>query len=69
MGHSLGGGVGPMRCAKGVVDINVPKLGQRLSEGGIVSLFLLVKAQVLQKKDLPGLKLRSEGLDLRSDAV
>jgi hypothetical protein len=50
MGESLGGGVGPVRGGKGVVDVQIAVASQGAGELRIVGLFAGVKAQIFQQQ-------------------
>ena len=52
VGHALGRGVGAVRGAEGVVDIDIAERGQLRGEGGVVGLFFGVEAQVFQQQHL-----------------
>ena len=54
---ALGGGVGAVRGAEGVVDVDLGERGQRLGEGRIVGFFFGVVAQVFKQQHLAGLEL------------
>jgi len=67
--NALGGGVGAVGAAEGVVDVKLAELGESLGEFGIVGFFFGVKAEVFEKEGLSGLELGGEfGGDL-ADAV
>ena len=57
VGDALGGGVGAVRAAEGVVDVDVAQRGELLGEGRIVGLLFRVEAEVLQQQGLAGLEL------------
>ena len=69
VGDALGGGVGAVRAAEGVVDVEVAQFGELLGEGGIVGLLFRMEAQVLQQQRLPGLQLARHLLGDLADAV
>ena len=50
-GYPFCGGVGAVRGAEGVVDVNFGQTGELGGEGGIIIGFAFVKADVLQKHD------------------
>ena len=54
--HAHRGGVGAVRRAEGVVDVDVAVAGQRRREAGVVGLLLVVEAEVLQEQQLTGLE-------------
>ena len=66
---ALGAGVGAVRGAKGVVDVDIAERGKLLREGGIVRLFLRMEAQVFEQQHLARLQRSRLRLDLRPDAV
>ena len=55
--NALGGGVGAMRRAEGVVDVDLGQRGQRLGEGRIVGFFFGVEAQIFKQQHLAGFEL------------
>ena len=57
VGDALGGGVGAVRAAEGVVDVDVAERGELLGEGGVVGFFFRVEAEVLQQQRLAGFEL------------
>jgi hypothetical protein len=57
VGDAFGGGVGAMRGAEGVVDVDLGQRGEGFGEGWIVGFFFGVVAQVLKQQDLAGFKL------------
>ena len=62
---ALGRGVGAVRRAERVVDVDVDALGELLGEAGVVLLLFRVEAQVLEQHDAG----RAGGGDCRADAV
>ncbi len=69
MRDAFGGGVGAVRAAEGVVDVDVAERRELLGEGWIVGLFFGVEAQVFQQQGLAGLKLARHLLRDFADAV
>ena len=66
---ALGGGVGAVGRAEGVVDVDVGEAGQLLREDGVVGRLLGVEAQVLEQQHLARRERRRRRLDGRADAV
>ena len=62
-GHALGGGVGAVGGAEGVVDIEVGQAGQLPAEIGIVGFFSGMEPQILQQQDLAVAKGCGQVLD------
>ncbi len=54
--HADGGGVGAVRRAEGVVDVDVAVAGQRGGEVRVVGLLLRVEAEVLEEQQLTRLQ-------------
>ena len=54
LGNAVGGGLGPVRSAEGIVDEDVAQRGQFLGQVFAVLFLALVHAAVLQQDDLPG---------------
>ena len=48
----MGGGLGPVSCAKGVVDVDIAQGGHFLGQLFVVFLFAFVDPAVLQQNDL-----------------
>ena len=69
VGDAFSGGVGAMRGAEGVVDVDLGQRGQRLGEGRIVGFFFGVVAQVFEQQHLAGFKLASHFAGYFADAV
>ncbi len=67
--HARHGGVGAMRRAERVIDVDVREGGQLLRERGVVRLLARVEAQVLEEQDFAGRELSREVLDLGPHAV
>ena len=65
--HALGGSVGAVGGAEGVVDVDVAEGGEFLGEGGIVLFLLGVEAQILEEEDFAGGGLH--GFDFGADAI
>ena len=57
MRDALGGGVGAVRGAECVVDVDVGEGGELPGEAGIVGFFFGVEAEVLEQEDLARLEL------------
>ena len=55
MHDAFGRGVGPVRGAERVVDVDIRERGKRLREAAVVLLFLRVKPEVLEQHDLAAL--------------
>ena len=66
---ALGGGVGAVGAAEGVVHVHIGESGQPACELGVVVGLLLVEAQVLEKEHAPRRQLRRGRLDLGPHAV
>jgi hypothetical protein len=69
MGDRLDRGMGAVRAGEGVIHVEVAELGQALGELRVVGLFLLVVAQVLQKRDLAILERCHHFLGFGPDAI
>src|SRR5213594_1708248 len=67
--NSLGGGVSPMRAAKGIIDIEWRKQPEFLGKARIIRLFLGMKAQVLQKHHFAWTGRRDGIFNFGSDAL
>ena len=65
--HALGGSVGAMGGAEGVVDVEIAEGGEFLGEGGIVLLLFGVEAQIFEEEDFAGGGFH--GLDFGADAI
>src|SRR6266513_3038926 len=53
-------GVGAMRCAKGVVHIQIAKFCESLSEFWIVRFLFLLEADVLEQSDIANLHMTDD---------
>jgi hypothetical protein len=58
MRHAFRRGVGAVRRAERVVDIDVGQRRQRAREYGVVFLLALLKAKIFQKQDFAGTQRR-----------
>jgi hypothetical protein len=66
---ALGGGVGAVGAAEGVVDVDVAEDGELLGEVGVVGFFFGVEAEVFEQQGLAGFEVGGEfGCDF-ADAV
>ena len=61
MGDTLGRGVGAVRGAERIVDVEIGEVGQFLGQGGIVVLLPRVEPEVLQQQDVTVLELVGDG--------
>ncbi len=62
--HPLGGRVGPVGRAEGIVDVQVGEARERLGEGRVVLGLPLLEAAVLQHQDVAGPELARHRSDL-----
>ena len=69
VGDPLGRGVRAMGGTKGIVDVQVGHVGQRLGESRVVRLLLRVEAQVLEEQQVPGAQLVDRHLHARPERV
>jgi len=67
--HALGGGVGPMGRAEGVIHVDVAECAKGLAEGGIVLLLTRLEAAVLEQHDLARLHRLDDLRHLRAHQV
>ncbi len=68
-GHAGRRGVGAVRRAEGVVDVDLGEGGEALGEGGVVPLLARVEAGVLEDEDVAVGERRHGRLGHRADAV
>ena len=68
-GDADSGGVGAVRRAKGVVDVEVAQTGERAGKLLVVGFFFGMEAQVLQQQDLVVSESEHHLLDFFSDAI
>jgi hypothetical protein len=66
---ALGGGVGAVGAAEGVVDVDVAERGELLREDGIVGLLFSVKAKIFKQERLARLKIESHLAGNGTDTV
>jgi hypothetical protein len=66
---ALGGGVGAMGAAEGVVDVDVAEVGELLGEVGIVLLLFGMEAEVFEQEGLAGLEVGGHLEGDLSDAI
>ena len=69
VGYTLGRGVRPVRCAKGIIDKNLGIPSQSTGKIGIVRLFLGVKTSVFKKQDLTRLQCSPGSLSPATDTL
>ena len=66
---AFGRGVGAVRGAEGVVDVDVAELSELFGEGGVVGLFGGVEAEVFEQQRLAGLEVAGHLARDGADAV
>lgn len=69
LGDPFRGSVGPMSGAKGVVHVQIKRLGELFHKLRIVLLFFLVESRIFQQNDITGTGARHELGHLVADAI
>ncbi len=69
VGDALGGGVGAVGAAEGVVDVDVAEGGEFFGEGGVVGLFFGMEAEVFEQEGLAGFEVGGHLAGDCADAV
>ncbi len=68
-GDAFGGGMSAMGGSEGIIDVEFGALGELGGEGGVVGLFLVVEAGVLEQEDIPVLEHAGGLLGLFADTI